>query len=278
MNAGTINANAVAAGFLYASGSNSAAIGTVNVNGTGTLVVNGTMTLSSVVVTTGGAMTLGQGTLNINGGVVQANAIAAGGGTSTINMSAGTLGVTNSAGAASAPLTAVNAANSTLQLNLNGAAIATNVDAVTVTASGVNSIAVAAVNNLATATTFPVIAYTTLNGSVAANFAPGSLPAGYRGLLVNNTAQKRVDLRLGPAPATPPSFSHAAFSGASLALSGTNGPPGWTYYVLASTNIALPLNQWAFIATNTFDSAGNFSFSATPNAGTPQTFYQLKLQ
>ena len=45
-NAGSINANALVAGFIYPSGSNSPAIGTVNVNGPATLTVNSNLVLA----------------------------------------------------------------------------------------------------------------------------------------------------------------------------------------------------------------------------------------
>jgi hypothetical protein len=61
-------------------------------------------------------------------------------------------------------------------------------------------------------------------------------------------------------------------------MSGTNGVPNWTYYVLTSTNLSLPLSNWTTTATNTFDGAGNFNFTNSPNPNTPRTFYLLKLQ
>jgi hypothetical protein len=88
---GTINANVLAVGYIYQSGSNSPASGTVNVNGAATLIVNSNLTLSSQAVGAGGVMTVGQGALNINGGTVHAANIAGGGGLSTINLNSGTL-------------------------------------------------------------------------------------------------------------------------------------------------------------------------------------------
>ena len=48
--------------------------------------------------------------------------------------------------------------------------------------------------------------------------------------------------------------------------------------MLATTNVAMPLNQWPCIATNAFDGGGNFNFTNSPAPGTPQTFYLLQLQ
>lgn len=60
-------------------------------------------------------------------------------------------------------------------------------------------------------------------------------------------------------------------------FSGSNGIPGWNYCVVAATNLAEPLAQWQLVATNSFDTNGNFTFTNTggPNSG---AFYRLKLR
>jgi hypothetical protein len=79
------------------------------------------------------------------------------------------------------------------------------------------------------------------------------------------------------APAVP-GFNVSALSGTNLILNGTNGWPGQLYYLLASTNIALPRSQWIPIATNPFDPSGNFIFTNPANPSTPAFFYLLQLQ
>jgi hypothetical protein len=74
-----------------------------------------------------------------------------------------------------------------------------------------------------------------------------------------------------------PQISHAAVSGNLFSFSGTNGAAGWTYYVLATTNLPTPLAGWSRIATNTFDGQGNFSFTNTIDLNTPRGFYALAL-
>jgi hypothetical protein len=76
----------------------------------------------------------------------------------------------------------------------------------------------------------------------------------------------------------PPAIGGVSFTGANLLFRVANGVPGGTNYVLSSTNLALPLNQWTITATNTFDAGGggNFTNSLDPNA--PQTYYLLRLQ
>ena len=81
----------------------------------------------------------------------------------------------------------------------------------------------------------------------------------------------------GPAPANP-GISSISLSGANLLLNGTNGQSAGTYYVLATTNPALPLSQWTPVATNILSTSGNFSITVT-NTVTPtvaQRFYILE--
>jgi hypothetical protein len=77
--------------------------------------------------------------------------------------------------------------------------------------------------------------------------------------------------------AASPQIGHVGVSGGQLSLSGSGGPPRANYYVLASTNAALPLNQWANIATNSFDNSGNFQWSTSLDPTAPQCFYVLRL-
>jgi hypothetical protein len=49
------------------------------------------------------------------------------------------------------------------------------------------------------------------------------------------------------------------------------------YYVLASSDAALPLDQWTRIATNQFDTAGNFSVTNAIDLSGPHTFFTLQL-
>jgi len=79
-------------------------------------------------------------------------------------------------------------------------------------------------------------------------------------------------------PTPPPKFESMAVSGNNFIFNGTNGVPDWPYYVLASTNISLPLSNWTIISANAFDANGNFSFTNAPNPAVPQTFYLLQLQ
>ena len=77
-----------------------------------------------------------------------------------------------------------------------------------------------------------------------------------------------------------PGISGLSISGANLVLDATNGQSGQTYYVLTSTNVALPLNQWLPVTTNILSASGNFTItvSNTVTPALPQQFYILKTQ
>lgn len=107
----------------------------------------------------------------------------------------------------------------------------------------------------------------------------------YRGF--NNRGQvafvyELSDGRTGIAIATPipqPVITNITVSlptGAGV-VSGTNGPPNAPYWVLASSNVALSLTQWARLATNVFDAGGNFAFTNTVDANHPRCFYTVQV-
>jgi fibronectin-binding autotransporter adhesin len=76
---------------------------------------------------------------------------------------------------------------------------------------------------------------------------------------------------------TGPQFGGTVVSGANVIFSGTGGVASGTYYVLATTNVALPRTSWMTIATNMFDANGNFTFTNSMNPSVPRQFFQLQL-
>jgi hypothetical protein len=62
-----------------------------------------------------------------------------------------------------------------------------------------------------------------------------------------------------------------------LVFIGSNGPAGGTNYLVASTNLALPLSEWSRIATNKFDLTGNFAITNSIPANVSQRFHRLTL-
>jgi hypothetical protein len=72
----------------------------------------------------------------------------------------------------------------------------------------------------------------------------------------------------------PPSITNFTLTGSSLVLQGGFGPASAPYTVLASTNVALPVNQWTPIATSAFDGSGNFEFTTNITA-LPRQFFMI---
>jgi hypothetical protein len=278
--AGTIDVNTLQIGFQSQSDATSAGIGRVNVSGTNAvLIVNSLLELGH---TSGGAGTTNTfGMLAINGGAASINEITcgAGSGTNVLFVSNGTLDLTTAAGSAAVPIAVVALTNSILQLAVV-AGVTNIVAASLITGGGLNRIDIASLPDLsAVPAQFPLIQYAGVIRGAGFNFVPGALPADLVtvGYLSNNVAAKTVDLVVA-APLSPPRFTGFLLTGNSFVLSGTDGVPGWPYYVLASTNIALAINQWQRTATNVFDSAGNFQFTNNLDPNAPQQFFRLQLQ
>jgi autotransporter-associated beta strand protein len=84
-------------------------------------------------------------------------------------------------------------------------------------------------------------------------------------------------LSLTPPPPPPsPSINAASSSGGNLIFSGTNGTAGGTYYVLESTNLALPVSEWTVLSTNLFGPGGAFSVT-NPITPTPGKYFILEI-
>jgi hypothetical protein len=116
------------------------------------------------------------------------------------------------------------------------------------------------------------------------NFAPDAFTVNLdqfendpgKGFFYVRTNANSLILSFQPAPAG--TLLNIGLNGTNLVLSGTGGIPGNNFYVLSSTNLVLPLNLWQRVATNSFDSNGNFSFITPFTSGASQAFYRLQLQ
>jgi hypothetical protein len=77
-----------------------------------------------------------------------------------------------------------------------------------------------------------------------------------------------------------PVISSFSLSGKDLVVNGANGLSGATCYVLMTTNMAKPLNQWTRVATNILGAAGNFTITDTNSVDpkAPVRMYILQLQ
>ena len=198
--AGVITANTVNIGLQPAGSAVKVGVGSMNVNANPTMGTNATLSVSgSLNLASNANSPSTTGTLDINGGTVLANTITAGlnGAVSTITLeNNGTLVITNAAGTPAAPITVLNLNGGTVQLNANGAALVTNLVATTINASGTTTINVGSLAAALGLTTVPLISYT--GADPFSNLVLGTLPAGFTGRLVDNTAASRIDLSLTP--------------------------------------------------------------------------------
>ncbi|HEX4122441.1 MAG TPA: glycosyl hydrolase family 28 protein [Verrucomicrobiae bacterium] len=180
-------------------------------------------------------------------------------------------------------------------LTLSGSAL-TNSSSLTLTASttqnfflGTNSSTVTVLGNLTlnstlniasadgfTVTNYVLFGYT---GSLIGQPTLGGTPAGYEGYSYALNTNTSKEVLLVVSPPSPPNFSNVGIvsSNGNLTVSGTGGVTNGSYYVVVSTNIALPLNQWTRIATNQFDAGGNFTFTNGVDTNAGQQFYFLQV-
>jgi Bacterial Ig domain/Immunoglobulin I-set domain len=78
-------------------------------------------------------------------------------------------------------------------------------------------------------------------------------------------------------PTVPPAITAFNITGGNLVITGTNAQATGVYYLLSSTNVALPLSQWTPVSTNVVSTANGFTFIGTNvvTPGNPQQFYIL---
>ena len=125
----------------------------------------------------------------------------------------------------------------------------------------------------------PAAGWSNFQYTVTATGANTVLQFGYYDSLTEYLGLDDVSV-FAVSPAVPPVITSFSLAGNNLVISGTNGVAGQTYYVLSTTNLALPRNQWLPVATNMLNANGNFTITAT-NAvtpGVPQSFYLLQTQ
>ena len=151
--------------------------------------------------------------------------------------------------------------------------LGTNSDRIAVT----GSLSVGGILNITDAGGFGPGTYTLFDYNLSqpftlGNFGIGSAPDGFSYTFSTN-APGHLDLIVSSV--TPPGFDPPTLSGNNLILSGSGGTPGGVYYVLTSTNLILPPDQWAPIATNRFDAGGVFAVTNTLNRQFGQSFYRL---
>jgi autotransporter-associated beta strand protein len=244
--------------------------------GTGTLTLSGTNTYT-------GATTVDGGTLLVNN--------TAGSGTGTNNQvivnDGGTLGGTgfiagsvtvNAGGALSPGSNGIGTLTLKSNLTLNANSILNfefstpgTSDRIAVT----NTLALGGTLNVTNLAGFgpgtnTIFTYgSTLSGSLAI----GHQPAGYHCTVLTDVAKQ---VRVAVAVSAQPRFASVTPSAGGLVFAGDGGTADGNYYLLASTNLSLPLANWTRIATNQFDNIGVFSFTNIVTQ-LPQQFYRIQL-
>ncbi len=73
-----------------------------------------------------------------------------------------------------------------------------------------------------------------------------------------------------------PVFSSAALSGTNVVLSGANGEAGAPYFLVASTNVTLPMSNWTRVLSNSFGSDGSFSAELPLEPADPMRVFRLQ--
>jgi hypothetical protein len=91
---------------------------------------------------------------------------------------------------------------------------------------------------------------------------------------------KKVRYFSGSATRPPPVLTSIQISGTNVVLNATNGFAGGTYYVLTSTNVNTPLNQWLPVFTNVLGASGSFTLTLSNALASqlPHQFYILQVQ
>lgn len=74
-----------------------------------------------------------------------------------------------------------------------------------------------------------------------------------------------------------PAFASISVSGNGVAFTGAGGITNANFILLGSTNLALPLADWTPLATNVFDSSGNFNFTNPAARSGQQMFYRIEM-
>jgi hypothetical protein len=186
---------------------------------------------------------------------VGSGAVVSPGGAGTI----GTLTVTNAV-----------ALSGALDIELSGVTCDQISGATTIAYGGTLNVTVLS-GTLAAGDTFKLFSAGSYSGSFS-SIAPASPGPG----LTWDTSQLSVNGTLGVTGAALPTFGFITLSQGQLVFSGSNGVANQTFYVLATTNLALASSNWVAISTNSFDASGNFNFTNTLGTNTVQEFFKLQ--
>lgn len=292
--AGTITVNTLNLGWQPADNLKTGA-GTNNVGSNTVMGVAATLVVKGSLNIAFAAGSNSMGVLNITNGNVLANRIIPGTNSvlavgSSIGVYGGLLVTTNPIGNSTAGLTSLTLApvgtpdNIRSRLNVpvgyfSPGITVTNlgIDALDTTTNVINIESVGPV--AAVGVELPIIQYQTLTFLAGATFniGLGTLPAGYAGILTNDTASSTIGLVLTSMIHPQPRMNSFVQSGNNLVISGINGFANGPFHVLASTDVTAPLSSWSSVATGVFGPTGNFSFTTPIDPAKPQQFYVVQV-
>ena len=198
---GIVDITTVNMGICNGNNGTNSANGTLTVGASGTLLLN-SVSLCNLTLTTN--LVSATGTLFVNGGnaictnnIIKTGTVAGNTGIVAV-ASSGVLFVQGRIGTPANPVDNLNVTNGVLRVNVDASgAIGTNASVINVNASGTTTFDVTQVIGVTGPTTIPLVGYSTLNGTVAGNFTV-TVPSGYIASLVDNSAQKRIDLSISP--------------------------------------------------------------------------------
>ena len=249
--------------------------------GNASLDVNGSVwKLTAASHSYAGATTVGGGTLLLEGSIgpggdvfVNSNGVLGGNGTINNNVTVqtgGTLSPGDSIGTLTVTGNLTN--NGSIRMEIKAS------DGTSDLITGVNTLVYGgtlSVTNvggtLTNGASFTLFSATTYQGSFSSinPATPGS------NLAWDLTGLTNGILKVVAGASTPPHIGGIEASGANVILRGTGGTAGATYYVVASTNVALPLINWTRLATNVFDAGGNFNVTNAMNGA--REFFRIEL-
>lgn len=251
--AGATSINKVGTGTQTLAGTNSYT-GTTTVSA-GTLLVNGNQSAASGAVTVSSNATLG-GTGIIGGAVTVDGTIAPGVAIGKLTLNSGL--TLNAGGTARFELTRVPLTNDSFAV------------AGTAVLNGTLQVLNNGVEALEAGDHFKLLTAATITGS----FASLDLPPLDEGLDWS-TNKLTTDGTLWVVVTTSPTISAASQSAGAFRFSGNGGTPGWNCFVLSTTNLELPVEQWERLATNQYTVSGGFAFTNTA-ASSDRRFFRIQ--
>jgi autotransporter-associated beta strand protein len=276
---GTIDLNGNAVTFANSIGNNgggslvvksSTAGGTLTLQAGNNYSGNTTVTNATLVANNASGSGAGSGNIFVqNAGVLSGNGAVSG----SVNvLSGGKLTVGNTSDSLAVGNSLVLNAGSTTTLQIqHSPATNSSVSAVNAVTFGGALVVTNLAGTLTNGDAFPLFTANNFSGA----FTSLTLPALATGLFWN-TNLFYVSGTLAVATTNPPLIATFATDGTTFSVNGSGGVPAWNYVVLTATNLAAPV--WTPVATNQFDTGGNFQFTNPVPAAADQRFFKLKLQ